>query len=66
MRTNLSYLNQNTVNVNEACTDVSKTFMAVADTHAPLKRKRLMDQSVTYMNKTLKQAFYKKRMLQII
>lgn len=40
--------------------------MEVTDKHTPLKRKRSMDQSVPYMNEPLKQAIYKKRMLQNI
>jgi hypothetical protein len=53
----------NTVSV--AYTNFSKTFMEVTDKHAPLNcKKRPMDQSKLYMNETLKQSIYKKRMSQ--
>ena len=42
----------------------SKIFNSVADTHAPLKSKKCIDKPVPNMNRTLKQAIYKKRMLQ--
>jgi len=46
------------------CNNFSKIFNSVADKHAPLKSKKCIDKPVPYMNKTLKQAIYKKRMLQ--
>jgi hypothetical protein len=42
----------------------SEIFLDTANRHAPVKKKHVLQQPVPFMNKTLKQAIFKKRMLQ--
>ena len=41
----------------------SQTFIDVANKHAPLKQKKVLNKPAPFMNKLLKQAIFKKRML---
>lgn len=50
-------------NVNEAYKNFSEQFLKVADKHAPFKERKILAQQVPYMNKDLKRAIYRKRML---
>ena len=50
-------------NVNEMCETFTNTLSQVTDKYAPLKKKKCLSKPVPYMNKTLKQAVYKERML---
>ena len=49
-------------NVNEMYEFFTNTISAVTDKYAPLKKKKSLSKPVPYMNKTLKQAVYKKIM----
>ena len=50
-------------NVNEMYEDFTNTITSVTDKFAPKKVKKCMPKPVPYMNKSLKQAVYKKQML---
>ena len=48
---------------NEMYETFTNTLSQVTDKYAPLKKKKYLSKSVPYINKTLKQAVYKRRML---
>ena len=50
-------------NVNEMYEDFTNTITSVTDKFAPQKVKKCIPKPVPYMNKSLKQAVYKKQML---
>ena len=50
-------------NVNEIYNDFSHKFSNIADKHAPIKKRKNISKPVPFMNKILKQAIFKKRML---
>lgn len=50
--------------VNNAYDHFAEAFKNVVDKHVPIKQKRPVAKPAPFMNKTLKQAIYKKRMLQ--
>ena len=50
-------------NVNEMYEDFTNTITSVTDKFAPQKVKKSIPKPVPYMNKSLKQAVYKKQML---
>ena len=45
------------------CETFTNTLSQVTDKYAPLKKKKCLSKPVPYMNKSLKQAVYKERML---
>ena len=49
--------------VNETYETSTNTLSQVTDKYAPLKKKKCFSKPAPYMNKTLKQAVYNKRML---
>lgn len=51
------------IEINELYQDFNSRFLKVADVHAPIKKKKVIPSPLPYMNKTLKQAIYKKKML---
>ena len=64
LESNLSQLNFSEDNdVNDAYEAFTNAILSATNKHAPLKKKQILPKPVPYMNKTLKQAIYKKRML---
>ena len=61
MESNLSQLNFSEDNdVNDTYEAFTNAILSVTNKHAPLKKKKILPKPVPYMNKTLKQAIYKK------
>ena len=59
---NLSQLNFSEDNdVNDTYEAFTNAILSVTNKHAPLKKKKILPKPVLYMNKTLKQAIYKKK-----
>lgn len=50
-------------NVHTAYDNFNNKFIEVANKHAPIKQRKILPQQIPYMNKQLKSAVYKKRML---
>jgi hypothetical protein len=50
-------------NVNTAYGNFNNKFIEVANKHPPVKERKILSQQTPYMNKELKSAVYKKRML---
>ena len=50
-------------NVNTAYGNFNNKFFEVANKHPPVKERKILPQQTSYMNKELKSAVYKKRML---
>ena len=62
MESNLSQLNFSEDNdVNDTYEAFTNAILSVTNKHAPLKKKKILPKPVPYMNKTLKQAIYKKK-----
>ena len=51
------------INVNTAYEDFNNKFIQIANKHAPFKERKILPKQIPYMNKTLKSAVYKKKML---
>ena len=56
-------LDLNEKDVNTMYDNFSEIFLDTANKHAPVKKKPVLQKPVPFMNKTLKQAIFKKRML---
>ena len=51
------------MNVNYAYENFNNKLIHIVDKHAPLKERKILPKQIPYMNKTLKSAVYKKKML---
>jgi hypothetical protein len=49
--------------LDEAYSNFEKSFIKTLDKHVPIKRRKQIPQPAPFMNKQLRQAIYKKRML---
>ena len=64
LETKLSQLEYNTSNdLNHIYDNFSQSFIEVVDKHAPLKKRKMQPKPVPFMNRNLREAIYKKRML---
>ena len=53
----------NNTDVNAAYDNFNNKFIQTANKHAPFKERKILPKQIPYMNKTLKSAVYKKKML---
>ena len=63
LQSSLSSLNSDPDDVNLLYNNFSNRFLNIVNQHAPIKKKKVFEKPAPFMNQTLKQAIYKKRML---